>query len=65
MTAAMSEPRDALEDIVEPFLMQKGLILRTSRGRVLSDFGFGHIGLTAPKRAKGQLDLITGEGADD
>lgn len=64
MTAAMSEPRDALEDIVEPFLMQKGLILRTSRGRVLSDAGFAHIGLTAPKRAKEQLDLITGEGAD-
>lgn len=65
MTAAMSEPRDALEDIVEPFLMQKGLILRTSRGRVLSDFGFAHIGMAAPKRAKEQLDLMTGEGADD
>ncbi len=65
MAAAMSEPRDALEDIVEPFLMQKGLILRTSRGRVLSDAGFAHIGLAAPKRANNQLDLITGEGADD
>lgn len=65
MAAAMSEPRDALEDIVEPFLMQKGLILRTSRGRVLSEAGFAHIGLDAPKSTKAQLDLIKGEGVND
>jgi len=65
MAAAMSEPRDALEDIVEPFLMQKGLVLRTSRGRVLSDAGFKHIGRAAHKRPSSQLDLMDdGEGDD-
>jgi Holliday junction DNA helicase RuvB len=62
LAAAMSEPRDALEDIVEPFLMQKGLVMRTSRGRVLAAAGFRHIGLTAPKGLeKEQLDLIRDE----
>lgn len=65
LAAAMSEPRDALEDIVEPFLMQKGLILRTSRGRVVSDPGFSHLGLKAPKRDTAQLDLIADEGDND
>ncbi|HXV73467.1 MAG TPA: Holliday junction branch migration DNA helicase RuvB [Sphingomonadales bacterium] len=65
LTAAMSEPRDALEDIVEPFLMQKGLILRTSRGRVVSDAGFSHLGLSPPKRDTAQLDLIADEGDND
>jgi len=62
LAAAMSEPRDALEDIIEPYLMQKGLVLRTSRGRVLSAEGFRHIGLKAPKGLeKQQLDLIEDE----
>ena len=59
LAAAMSEPRDALEDIVEPFLMQKGLVMRTSRGRVLAGAGFKHIGMAAPKGLEtGQMDLI-------
>ncbi len=59
LAAAMSEPRDALEDIVEPFLMQKGLVMRTSRGRVLAEAGYKHIGLTAPKgKDAAQFDFI-------
>ncbi len=59
LAAAMSEPRDALEDIVEPFLMQKGLVMRTSRGRVLAESGYKHIGLKAPKgKDAAQFDLI-------
>ncbi len=59
LAAAMSEPRDALEDIVEPFLMQKGLVMRTSRGRVLAEAGYKHIGLKAPKgKDAAQFDLI-------
>ncbi len=59
LAAAMSEPRAALEEIVEPFLMQKGLVMRTSRGRVLAHAGFGHIGLKAPSgKDAAQFDLI-------
>ncbi len=59
LAAAMSEPRDALEDIVEPFLMQKGLVMRTSRGRVLAEAGYKHIGLKAPKgKDAAQFDFI-------
>ncbi|MEE8258371.1 MAG: Holliday junction branch migration DNA helicase RuvB [Sphingomonadales bacterium] len=59
LAAAMSEPRDALEDIVEPFLMQKGLVMRTSRGRVLAKAGYKHIGLKAPKgKDATQFDFI-------
>ena len=66
LAAALSEERDAIEYIIEPFLLQRGLIQRTPRGRVLSDSGFGHIGVAPPSGRKSQLDLLddTGE-ADD
>ena len=49
LAAALSEPRDAIEDIIEPYLMQMGLVQRTSRGRMLSPQAFEHIGLKKPK----------------
>ncbi len=55
--AALSEPRDALEEVVEPFLLQQGLIQRTPRGRMLAQGGWKHLGMAAPK-AKGQEDLF-------
>ncbi len=48
LAAALSEPRDALEDIIEPFLIQSGLIQRTPRGRMLTPRAFAHLGLTPP-----------------
>jgi len=48
IAAALSEPRDALEDIVEPFLLQQGFIARTPRGRMLTATAFNHLGITAP-----------------
>ncbi len=45
LAAALSEERDTIEEVIEPFLMQLGFIARTPRGRVLSPAGFGHIGL--------------------
>ena len=45
MAAALSEPRDAIEDIIEPFLIQKGFIQRTPRGRLLTALAFQHLGL--------------------
>ena len=48
IAAALSEPRDALEDIVEPFLLQQGFIARTPRGRMLTATAFNHLGIAAP-----------------
>ncbi len=49
IAAALSEPRDAIEDIVEPYLMQQGFIQRTSRGRMLTARAFTHLGKTVPQ----------------
>ena len=51
LSAALSEPRDALEEIVEPYLLQQGFIGRTPRGRVLTLKAFKHLGLSGPARA--------------
>jgi len=48
IAAALSEPRDAIEDIIEPFLIQQGLIQRTPRGRILTANAWKHLGLPAP-----------------
>ncbi|MDA5194909.1 Holliday junction branch migration DNA helicase RuvB [Govanella unica] len=64
LSAALSEPRDAIEDIIEPYLMQQGFVQRTPRGRMLSQKGYGHIGLTPPAAARApQLDLLPGDEA--
>jgi Holliday junction DNA helicase RuvB len=57
LAAALSEERDAIEEVIEPFLLQRGLIQRTPRGRMLTAIGFRHLGLPVP-RATAQLDLI-------
>jgi Holliday junction DNA helicase RuvB len=48
ISAALSEPRDAIEDIVEPYLIQQGFVQRTPRGRLLTPKSFAHLGMTAP-----------------
>jgi len=58
MSAALSEERDVLEDVIEPFLMQLGFVLRTPRGRMLAEMGYRHLGLALPKGARQQLDLL-------
>ena len=62
MAAALSEPRDAIEDIIEPFLIQKGFIQRTPRGRLLTSHAFTHLGLAEPARDPSQFGLF---GQDD
>jgi len=49
LSAALSESRDSLEDVIEPYLLQKGLIQRTPRGRMLAQAAWTHLGLDAPK----------------
>ncbi|MEP9354031.1 Holliday junction branch migration DNA helicase RuvB [Xanthobacter sp. KR7-65] len=52
LAAALSEPRDAIEEIVEPFLVQQGFIQRTPRGRLLTAAAFRHLGLPEPTAAR-------------
>ncbi len=65
LAAALSESRDTIEEVVEPFLLQQGLIQRTPRGRMLSAAGFRHIGLNPPKEVLVQLDLLAREEGDE
>ncbi|MEZ5921045.1 MAG: Holliday junction DNA helicase RuvB C-terminal domain-containing protein, partial [Parvularculaceae bacterium] len=55
LAASLAEARDAVEDVIEPFLLQCGLIQRTPRGRVLSQSAWKHLGLAAPKNAGADL----------
>ncbi|NWG45849.1 MAG: Holliday junction branch migration DNA helicase RuvB [Alphaproteobacteria bacterium] len=63
IAAALSEPRDAIEDIIEPFLLQRGFLQRTPRGRVLTPRAYAHLGLPAPKGAAADDLFGEGEGA--
>jgi Holliday junction DNA helicase RuvB len=64
MAAALSEPRDAIEDIIEPYLIQCGYLQRTPRGRLLTSHAFRHLGLTEPNRDAAQFGLF-GNTEDD
>jgi Holliday junction DNA helicase RuvB len=59
LAAVLSEQRDVLEEVIEPYLMQTGLLMRTPRGRCLSAAGWGYLGLTPPAAAMRQLDLLS------
>jgi Holliday junction DNA helicase RuvB len=61
ISAALGEARDAIEEIVEPFLLQQGFVQRTPRGRVVTGTAFAHLGLAAPPRDPSQIGLF----ADD
>ena len=61
IAAALGEARDAIEEIVEPYLMQQGLVQRTPRGRVLAGAAYGHLGLSAPPTAAVQTGLFAGD----
>ena len=64
IAAALSEPRDAIEEIIEPFLIQKGFVQRTPRGRLLTPHAFRHLGLAEPTRDPAQFGLFR-DGTED
>ncbi|HYD98329.1 MAG TPA: Holliday junction branch migration DNA helicase RuvB [Alphaproteobacteria bacterium] len=68
LAAALSEQRDVIEEVIEPYLMQQGFVQRTPRGRMLTDHGYRYLGLNPPPRQGAQLDLLSGttewEGGD-
>ncbi len=55
LAAGLSEPRDTIEDVIEPFLLQLGLIARTARGRCLNALGWKHLGLNPPEGSQDGL----------
>ncbi|HEV2676621.1 MAG TPA: Holliday junction branch migration DNA helicase RuvB [Aliidongia sp.] len=61
MAAVLSEQRDVIEDVIEPYLIQQGFLQRTPRGRLLTDKAFGHIGMAVVRPAGLQLDLLAAE----
>ncbi len=57
MCAALGEQRDVLEEVIEPYLIQQGLLQRTPRGRMLADQGYRYLGLAPPPQRAAQLDM--------
>ena len=62
IAAALGEARDAIEEIVEPYLMQQGFVQRTPRGRLITGQAYGHLGLAAPPRDPAQIGLFSDDG---
>jgi Holliday junction DNA helicase RuvB len=61
LAAGLSEPRDTIEDVIEPFLIQLGLIARTARGRCLNGRGYAHLGLSPPQGSQNGLFDVESE----
>ncbi len=60
LAAGLSEPRDTIEEVIEPYLIQLGLVARTARGRCLTGRAWTHLGLAAPQ-GTGQGGLFDGK----
>ena len=58
LAAALSEQRDVIEEVIEPYLMQQGLVMRTPRGRVLAPAGYAYLGIEQPAEVLRQLSLL-------
>lgn len=65
LAAALAEQRDTIEDVIEPFLLQQGLIMRTPRGRMLTTSAYEHLGLPRPTAPTGQYDFLLATGDED
>ena len=61
LAAALGEERGTIEDVIEPFLIQQGFVMRTARGRVATRTAYQHFGLKVPDRASASLDLFKSE----
>ncbi len=54
LAISVAEPTETVEDVYEPFLIQQGLLMRTPRGRVVTDAAWEHLGLAPPSNAAGE-----------
>ena len=57
IAAALSEQKDTIEDVIEPYLIQNGFIQRTARGRILTDLAYQHLGLPINSKKQAMLDI--------
>ncbi|MCH2553927.1 MAG: Holliday junction branch migration DNA helicase RuvB [SAR116 cluster bacterium] len=64
LAAVLAEQRDMLEEVIEPYLLQTGLLMRTPRGRCLSTAGWASRGMTPPESATRQIDMLADLGPD-
>ena len=62
VAAAIGEERDTIEDVIEPFLIQQGFMMRTPRGRVVTRQAWLHFGLDLPKELANESDLFNHDG---
>ena len=58
LAAAISEERGTIEDVLEPFLIQQGYLMRTTRGRMVTNLAYQHFGLKSPQKNDQQLDFM-------
>ena len=58
LAAALREERGTIEDVLEPYLIQQGYLMRTSRGRMATRMAYEHFGLKSPKRIQQQMDIM-------
>ena len=65
LAAALSEERDTIEEVVEPFLLKLGFLQRTPRGRIISQQGYKYLGIKLPKKPSKQYDLLDNGDFDD
>ncbi|HEV8333134.1 MAG TPA: Holliday junction branch migration DNA helicase RuvB [Steroidobacteraceae bacterium] len=61
LAAALGEERGTIEDVIEPYLIQQGFVMRTARGRVATRIAYQHFGLKVPERTSSNLELFKGE----
>jgi Holliday junction DNA helicase RuvB len=61
LSAVLSEQKDMIEEVIEPYLLQRGLIQRSSRGRFVSAAGWRHLGLAPPKNAQEESDMMNAQ----
>ncbi|MBP5352687.1 MAG: Holliday junction branch migration DNA helicase RuvB [Alphaproteobacteria bacterium] len=65
LAAALSEERDTIEEVVEPFLLKLGFLQRTPRGRIISPLGYKYLGIKIPTKPSKQYDLLDKDNNDD
>ena len=65
VAAALGEERDVVEEVIEPYLVQQGLVHRTPRGRMLTDSGFAYLGLAVARSKSAQLDLLAAKDPEE
>ena len=65
IAAALADQRDVVEEVIEPYLIQQGLVQRTPRGRMLSDLGYAYLGLKPLRPRAAQLDLLAEDAEEE